>query len=168
MTPLLYLMLYLIFQYNFYTPSFLKKSNLSQWIITIPKSNSFVSLPLNNCLGDLTEIVSSLNSMLPQLTDFIAQFNNVVQQFNVNVISDSAGNMSIDVPADMSDELVNHVTKKLGIIDKLINSHGSSINELFEKGLKIENNLKKTDSNYSSVLLKKIDEFKQLNSSYKH
>jgi hypothetical protein len=106
--------------------------------------------------------------MLPQLTDFIAQFNNVVQQFNVNVISDSAGNMSIDVPADMSDELVNHVTKKLGIIDKLINSHGSSINELFEKGLKIENNLKKTDSNYSSVLLKKIDEFKQLNSSYKH
>jgi hypothetical protein len=106
--------------------------------------------------------------MLPQLTDFIQQFNSVVQEYNINVISDSAGNMSIDVPSNMSDDLANHVSKKLGIIDKLINSHGTSINELLDKGLKIEGNLKKANPNYSSVLLQKIEEFKLLNASYKH
>jgi hypothetical protein len=106
--------------------------------------------------------------MLPQLADFIAQFNNVLQQFNVNVVSDSVGNMSVDVPADMSDDLSDHVSKKLGIIDKLINTHGSSINDLFQKGFKIESNLKKADPNYSSVLTDKVSEFKLLNASYKH
>jgi DNA repair ATPase RecN len=123
---------------------------------------------LQSCIENLNEIVSNLNHFLPQLSSFIEQFNNVVKEFDVNVITDSVGNMAVDVPVNMSDSQANHVSMKLGIIDKLINSHGSTINDLLQKGIKIENQLKVNDSNYSSVLMDKISEFKSLNSSYKH
>ena len=165
-------------RYPWLTPQFYSDSlqtllnrsyNSLEWALTSPpKPHAFVSLPLQSCSDNLTEIVSSITYMLPQLSGFIEQFNNVVQQFNVNVITDSFGNMSVDVPAHMSDSQANNVSKRLGIIDKLINSHGSSINELFQKGLKIEDGLKTTNPNYSSKLTEKIAEFKLLNASYKH
>jgi hypothetical protein len=106
--------------------------------------------------------------MLPQLVNFIEQFNDVVKEYHVNVITDSAGNMSVDVPVNMPPKQVNYVSMRLGIIDTLINSHGSSINDLFQKGLSIENKLKLSDPNYSSLLTEKIAEFKALNASYNH
>jgi hypothetical protein len=123
---------------------------------------------LQSCSDNLPDILSSLNHMLPQLAGFIEQFNNVVREFDINVITDSVGNMSIDVPGNMSPSQANLVSTRIGIIDKLINSHGSSINDLFQKGLNIENKLKLTDSNYSSILTEKVTEFKSLNASYKH
>nr|GEV05606.1 NADH dehydrogenase subunit 5, mitochondrial [Tanacetum cinerariifolium] len=57
------------------------------------------------------------------------------------------GNMEIDVPKDMSDELANKVSKKIGIIDRLITTHGQSINDLLQKGVDIENKLKLENSN---------------------
>ena len=143
--------------------------NSLEWALNSPpKPHAFVSLPLQSCPDNLTDIISSLDSMLPQLAGFIEQFNNVIKEFNVVVITDSVGNMSVDVPADMSDNQANHISKKIGIIDKLVNSHGSSINDLFQKGLNIENKLKSSDPNYSSVLTEKIEKFKSLNKSYKH
>ena len=133
-----------------------------------PKPHAFVNLPLQSCTPDLTEIVSSLSSLIPQLTNFIEQFNNVVIESNVNVLTDSFGNMSVDVPSDMSDAKANLISKKLGIIDKLINTQGQSIKDLLEKGLKIEQDLKASNSNYSSVLNEKVSVFKALNASYKH
>ena len=76
--------------------------------------------------------------------------------------------MSLDVPGNMSDVEANYVSKRIGIIDKLITNHGVSINDIFQKGLKIEQNIKLVDPNYSSVLADKIAQFKSLNSSYKH
>jgi hypothetical protein len=112
--------------------------------------------------------VSNLDFMMPQLANFIEQFNNVVKEFNVNVITDTYGNMSVDVPAEMSDSQASFVSRKLGVIDKLITNHGTSINDIFSKGLKIEANMKANDPHFSSVLKDKIAEFKLLNSSYKH
>ena len=112
-----------------------RSSNSLEWALSSPpKPHAFVSLPMQSCLENISEIVSSLNQMLPQLTGFIEQFHNVVKEFDVNVITDSFGNMSVDVPADMSDIQAKNVSKRLGIIDKLINSHGTSINDLFQKG----------------------------------
>jgi hypothetical protein len=106
--------------------------------------------------------------MIPQFSNFIEQFNKVVIEFNVNVITDSFGNMSVDVPSDMTDAQASYVSKKLGVIDKLITSHSCSIDDLFHKGLEIENKIKVNKPEYSSVLTNKIVEFKLLNQSYKH
>jgi hypothetical protein len=106
--------------------------------------------------------------MLPQLSGFIDQFNNLVSQSDINVITDSEGNMSIDVPGNMSSTQAANVTKRLGIIDRLINHHGSSINDLFQKGMSLEEKIKIDNPGYKTQLTDKISEFKRLNESYNH
>jgi len=117
---------------------------------------------------DLNEIILEIGRQLPQLSGFINHFNSIVNQNNVNVVTDSVGNMSIDVPVNMSDAIADEVSQKIGIVDRLINNHGQSINELFNKGSKIEEGIKASNSNYTSQLTEQIAEFKKLNASYKH
>ena len=116
---------------------------------------------------ELLSIVTEINRLLPQLEGFISQFQAVVDT-GVNVVSDAQGNMSIDVPAGVTDVDANKISTRIGIIDRLITQNGESINELFNKGLKIENSLKLKDPSYSSQLTKEITKFKALNTSYKH
>jgi hypothetical protein len=76
--------------------------------------------------------------------------------------------MSMDVPNSMSDVTYNNLRTRLGIVDRLINSHGASINELFQKASVIEAQIKLSDTNYTSQLTEEIAKFKELNWSYKH
>jgi hypothetical protein len=117
---------------------------------------------------DISEIVTELNTLLPQLANFISQFNTTVSQSGIIVVTDSMGSMSIDVPHNMSDDVANNIRNRIGIIDRLITTRGQDINELFQKGMHIENKLKAENSHYVSQLTDKIEEFKRLNSSYKH
>jgi hypothetical protein len=76
--------------------------------------------------------------------------------------------MSMDVPSNMSDLTYNSLSNNLGIIDRLINSHGTSINELLQKASVMESQIKVSESNYTSQLIDQIEKFKELNTSYKH
>ena len=147
-------------------------TNLIQVFITfssipIPSPYSFVTTTLKSNL-ELTEIVTEVSRLLPQLTDFIGQFHSIVSANNVNVITDVAGNMSIDVPSNMSDDMASKISTRLGIVDRLITNHGTTINDLFQKGLHIEQQLKVNNPSYVSQLNDHISTFKQLNASYKH
>jgi hypothetical protein len=117
---------------------------------------------------DINQIITEVNTLLPQLSNFITQFNNVVNETGISVITDSAGNMSIDVPESMSDSVAYNTNNRIGIIDRLINTRGEEIKKLLEKGVDIENNLKKTNPDYQPRLADKIAEFRRLNASYKH
>ena len=132
-----------------------------------PKAPCFVSLPLKSSF-ELDGVILEINRLLPQLGGFIEQFNNIVSQHGINVVSDAQGNMTMVVPANMPETTYNNISNRLGIVDRLINHHGSSINDLFQKGLDIEQQIKQSDSNYTSQLTDKIEKFKQLNASYKH
>ena len=138
-----------------------------QWVFNSPpKPHAFVSLPLKS--DDLTPLILEINRLLPQLAEFITQFNLLVTENSVNVITDALGNMSIEVPKNMSDNTANSVSGRLSIIDRLINSHGSSLNEQFQKGLNIENKIRSSNPEYKSQILEQIAKFKELNNSYKH
>lgn len=119
-------------------------------------------------IGDLTELLLKVNELMPQLSDFISQFNNIVVTNNVNVITDAAGNMSLDVPNTMSDADLERISQRIGIIDRLITTRGIEIDELLQKSLKIEAKLKQQDPTFSSQILEKVNEFKKLNACYKH
>ena len=137
--------------------------------IAIPKPHAFVNLPLQSALvGELTEITTKINELLPQLSEFIGQFNHVVSTTNINVITDSSGNMSIDVPVTMSDIEAEKISKRINIIDRVITTRGQEIDDLLQKGLNLETKLKRENPNYTSQILDKVNEFKRLNSSYKH
>jgi hypothetical protein len=119
-------------------------------------------------MEDLNTVIIEISRLLPQLGEFITQFNNLVSSSGVNVLSDAAGNMSVDIPTTMNNVDASQVVRRLGIIDRLINTHGTTINELLQQGLDMEKQIKTTDSNYTSRLTQQIQEFKALNSSYKH
>src|ERR1700683_493774 len=110
-----------------------KLFNVKYSYISIPKPYEFVNVTLESGL-DLSSIISEVSTLLPQLASFIDQFHTIVTQSGVNVITDSAGNMTMDVPNGMSDLEVERITKRIGIIDRLINTHGTTLNDLFQKG----------------------------------
>ena len=128
-----------------------------------PNSNKM----LHSEMG-ISQIVTELNSLLPQLADFINQFNSTVSQSGVKVLTDSIGNMSIDIPQEMTDDVADRIGSRIRIIDRLINTRGQEINELLQKGIHIENRLKMDNSNYVPQLTEKIQEFRRLNSLYDH
>ena len=133
----------------------------------IPKPCSFANKPLMSNL-DLFNVITELNTLLPQLADFINQFHNIVNQSGINVVTDIMGNMSIDVPKDMPDSVANNISKRIGIIDRLITTRGQEVNDLLLRGLSLENKIKLENPNYLSQLSEKIAEFKRLNDSFRH
>jgi hypothetical protein len=116
----------------------------------------------------ISEIVSQIDSLLPQLASFINQFNTTVSQSEISVITDTIGNMSIDVPQHISEELANKLTNKIGVIDRLITTRSQDISDLIKQGTILEEKLKLADSHYVSQLSDRMQEYKRLISSYKH
>jgi len=114
------------------------------------------------------DLVNQIDGLIPQFAGFIDQFNTLIIQKSLNVISDSSGNMSIDVPHDMSNKEAENVSKRITIIDSLIESHNITITDLFERGFNVEKKLKADNPNYISELVNKKAEFNKLRDSYKH
>jgi len=131
------------------------------------KPHKFITEPLKSDLG-ISEIITQIDTLLPQLTNFIYQFNTTVSQSGISVITDTIGNMSIDVPKHMSEELANKLTNRIGIIDRLITTRSQDISDLVQKGYILEEKIKLADSQYVSQLTDRMQEYKRLISSYKH
>lgn len=136
--------------------------------IDIPKPHAFVDPPLRSSIAELTDITLKVSELLPQLSDFITQFNHIILNNSINVITEVSGNMCLDVPDTMSDADADRISKRIGILDRLITTRGQEIDDLLQKGLGIEAKLKKDNVNYTSSILDKVNEFKRLNASYKH
>lgn len=105
---------------------------------------------------------------MSELSTFILKIYNTVVENGINVISDSEGNLSIDVPSTMSDDLAQKVGTRINIIDNLITKRKSDISDLIQKGLALQNNINLLDSSYKSEILNQITEFEKLKNSYKH
>lgn len=143
------------------------KQTISNINRNIPKPHGFINLPLYSDMG-ISEIVKELTTLLPQLANFINQFNTTVSASDINVVTDSIGNMSIDVPKDMAEDVANKLSTKINIIDRLITTRNQEINDLLQKGIQLENKLKMDDPNYVSQLADKIEEIRRLSALYKH
>jgi len=117
---------------------------------------------------DLLGIVTELDKLLPQLQGFINNWNNTITLYGINVITDGSNDLAIDVPSSMKEADANLCAKKIKILDSLIHDRLDTIKDLFQKGYKIELEIKSSDSKYVSVLTEKSLILKELNNSYKH
>lgn len=117
---------------------------------------------------DLSQILVEINNIIPQYTHFIEQFRSIIVETHTNVIVDGSGSMSIDVPASMSDNEAEQLSKKLNVIDSLIRTRNDDLERLIDKANTIENKLYKIDSNYKSQILEKAQEFNRLKNLYKN
>jgi NADH-ubiquinone oxidoreductase chain 3 len=119
-------------------------------------------------LAELSNLLLNIGSFMPQLATFINQFETTVAQSGINVITDSNGNMSLDVPASMSEAVSEKLQSKIQILDRIINTREEQIEESLQKGLALENKLKSVDPSHKSEIFDRITEFNKLKSSYKH
>lgn len=119
-------------------------------------------------IADLTSIILTIGSHMSELTTFINKFDTTVIENGINVITDSKGNLSIDVPSTMSEDVANKVATRINIIDSLITKRQSDIGDLIQKGLALQNKINLVDPSYKSEILNQITEFEKLKSSYKH
>lgn len=118
--------------------------------------------------ADLWEIIEQLNSVLPQLSSFIDQFNTVVKESSISVVTDSDGNMNIDVDKNMPDDQAKKLGKKIGIIDRLIIAKEEEADNLIKEALAKERIIKAENKEYVSQITDKVKEFNKLSKSYKH
>lgn len=116
----------------------------------------------------LNNILFEIDSLIPQLSLFVNQFDEVVNANGINVITDTDGNMSIDVPKDMSEETSTKIVTRIGIIDRLISERSSNLDELFKQGFDIEKRIKNDHSQYISKIAEKAKAFKEIKQNYKH
>ena len=131
-------------------------------------SNSTPLLKSGCDLSDLSTIILSIGSHMSEFSTFINKFDTTVVQEGINVMTDSEGNLSIEVPSTMSDDVAKKVTTKIEIIDRLINTRESDISDLIKKGLALQNKISTVDPSYKSEIFNQITEFEKLKSSYKH
>jgi NADH-ubiquinone oxidoreductase chain 3 len=125
-------------------------------------------LKSSNELSELTSIIFAISEAMPRLAGFINQFDTTVVQQSINVITDSEGNMSVEVPSAMSEAAGKEVTLRIQTLDRIINTQGSTIQDLLQKGLGLQNKINMLDPSYKSEIFKQITEFNKLNSLYKH
>lgn len=116
---------------------------------------------LDNC-------ITNIQDLIPQLANFVGQFNTLIMEQNVNVVSDSGGSLGIDVPHNMPEAQARSVTRRVEVLDSLIDSHRITIKELFRQGFEHEAVEKTKNSRYVSVLTDKQRTFNSLISSYGH
>ena len=118
--------------------------------------------------ADLIAVVTELDKLLPQLQGFINNWNNTITQYGVNVITDGTNNLAIDVPSNTNDTDASLCAKKIKVLDSLIHDRLDTIKDLFQKGYKIELEIKSSNNKYVSALTEKSLILKELNNSYKH
>ena len=90
---------------------------------------------------DLSGILMDIDKILPQFTHFLDLFKSTIIENNTNVVIDASGSMSIDVPANMSDDQARELSKKLNVIDSLIHSRNDELEKLIQEGNRIESEL---------------------------
>jgi len=117
---------------------------------------------------DIFAIVTELGKLLPQLQGFINNWNDTITLYGINVITDGSNDLAIDVPSSMKEVDANLCAKKIKVLDSLIHDRLDTIKDLFQRGYKLELEIKSSNSKYVSVLTEKSLILKELNNSYKH
>lgn len=117
-----------------------------------------------NC--DLDVVITNLNHYIPQFSRFISDILEVQSKYNVTIV-DQLGNLSLDVPENMSEAMQEEVVKKVRVLDSICLQRSMDIDAELEKGKAIENLIKQKNPNYSSKISGQIAEFARLRGAFK-
>ena len=122
----------------------------------------------NNLNDELCGIVAELNRVLPQLNGFILNFHSFIAEADINVITDAAGTLSIDVLGDIDESTIQTYVTKINVLDGLIHNRVQEVEGLLARASDIENQLKALNSDYTSQLTQHINRLSELVHSYAH
>ena len=133
---------------------FIKKSNIKDFKKVVVKD------------GEESKSIDTCEYVWEYLNSNNGDRKSLLINIRGGVVTDLGGNMSLDVPSSMPDDLAEHLGRKIGVIDRLITTRGEEIDGLLHKSIEIENKLE--SSEFKSKILERVAEFQKLNKSYKH
>ena len=116
--------------------------------------------------SDLNTVIANLNHYIPQFSKFINDILAVQVKYNVTIM-DILGNLSVDVPLNMSQATEEEVVKKIRVLDSLCLQRSMDIEAELAKGRSIENLIKLQNSSYKSQISGQIAEFARLKGAFK-
>ena len=114
----------------------------------------------------MVEFLQELNNLVPEISNFINQFHAFVIESDVNVVTDAQGNLTLDAPSNITQERSDYVSKKVCILDRIINTKFDEADKLIEQGSAMEKEIK--SSNHNSQIQAKLNELKELKKRYGH
>jgi len=117
-------------------------------------------------LSDLNTVIANLNHYIPQFSKFISDIHAVQVNYNVTLV-DQLGNLSVDVPVNMSEAMEEEVVKKVRVLDSLCSQRSMDIETELAKGRSIENLIKLQNPNYTSNIAGQVAEFARLRGAFK-
>lgn len=126
------------------------------------------TVSMENIQQQLEVIITDLNRMLPQLNNFINQFQDYINEIGINVITNAQGSLEIDVANTISDTTAQQYANRINIFDNLIRHHVDSIENLLQRGLVLEDQIRQLNSNYVSQLTEIKNKLHNLINLYKH
>lgn len=118
--------------------------------------------------NQLSIVLDESNRLLSQLDNFINRFNSFIVDNNINIITDSQGNMSMDISSNLDNSTAVSYTNRVHTLDNLIRNHVNSLEQLVLRGNSLENDISYIDSNYSKQFKYISDRLIYLKNSYKH
>lgn len=118
--------------------------------------------------NQLSTILDESNRLLSQLDNFINRFNTFIVDNNINIITDSQGNMSMDIPSNLDDSTAFSYTNRVHTLDNLIRNHVNRLEQLVLRGNNLENDILYVDSSYNKQFKYISDRLIYLKNSYKH
>ena len=144
-----------------YTPY---NNNLNNVRVYVNRSN----VTLYELQNQLSTIIDESNRLLSQLDSFINRFNSFIMDSNINIITDTQGNMSMDIPSSIDDNTVAVHTNRVHTLDNLIRNHVNRLEQLIVRGNSLENDILYIDSGYNTQFQYISDRLTYLKNKYKH
>ena len=92
-------------------------------------------------LKDYNKEIDRLNQ---NLRGYTKKLNELKDKHDINYSSDSAGNLSIDVPATMSDSQAADLSRRVGVIDRLYNTQQETFKSVSSSALAKTEEFKKS------------------------
>lgn len=116
----------------------------------------------------LEQSFPEIERLLNQLERFIDNFFNYISTNNINVITTSEGGLEIEINNSVTDTLAEQYTRRIHVLDNLIQNHISNIRNLMQEIVEIESNITEIDNGYISKITSQIDKLDELIKKYGH
>ena len=144
-----------------HTPYYSNLNNLHVYV----NENNVTLFELQN---QLSNIIEESNRLLSQLDNFINRFNSFILDSNINIITDTSGNMSMDIPNNLDDSTVAAHTNRVHTLDNLIRNHVNRLEQFIIRGNNLENDILYIDSSYNTQFQYINNRLTYLKNRYKH
>lgn len=114
----------------------------------------------------INDVAQNIENLLPQFESFVSKFQNHLHEADINIINDAQGH-DISVKNNLPEAEEKKIVKKYLVLEGLVEARILDIEQLVEKGSKLEIEMKKVNPEFKSKILEKANAFERIRENYR-